>query len=192
MTSTEINSAIADSESSNFADLKSLLIDTEFDRPARLLRLQGWRGNDLETAVRAGSYAHRIAPGTCAALAWVVAFTGSLPLALVTLLSAVIGVFAANHPLELVYNMIARRRGGNPIPSNRAGKRLGCLMGVIFFGAASAAFILDYTAAGQIIVGAMAVVATVVAVTNVCIPSIILTLTFGKTRAACPLLITNR
>ena len=192
MTTTEIDSTISDSKQSNIADLKSVLSDPGFDRPARLLRLQGWRGDDLEAAVRAGSYAHRIAPATCAALAWVVAFSGSLPIALITLLSAIIGVFAANHPLESAYNVIARRRGGNPIPPNRAGKRLGCLMGTIFFGAASVAFMLDYVTAGRIIVGIMAAVATVVAVTNVCIPSIILTLTFGKARVACPLLITNR
>jgi hypothetical protein len=105
---------------------------------------------------------------------------------------SLVGVFAANHPLDSAYNVIARRRGGNPIPPNRAGKRLGCFMGTIFFGAASVAFMLDYVAAGRIIVGIMAAVATVVAVTNVCIPSIILTLTFGKARVACPLLITNR
>jgi hypothetical protein len=192
MTTTEINSTISDLEQSNFTDLKSVLTDPEFDRQSRLLRLQGWRGSDLEAAVRAGSYAHRIAPGSCAALAWVVAFTGSLPIALVTLLSAIIGVFAANHPLESAYNVIARRRGGSPIPPARAGKRLGCFMGTIFFGAASVAFVLDYVAAGRIIVGIMAAVATVVAVTNVCIPSIILTLTFGKARVACPLLITNQ
>jgi hypothetical protein len=192
MTTTEINSTISDSEQSNFADLKSVLTDPEFDRQTRLLRLQGWRGDDLGAAVRAGSYAHRIAPGFCAALAWVVAFTGSLPIALVTLVSAIIGVFAANHPLESAYNAIARRRRGNPIPPARAGKRLGCFMGTIFFGAASVAFMLDYVTAGQIIAGIMAALATVVAVTNVCIPSIVLTLTFGKAGAARPLLLTNQ
>jgi hypothetical protein len=107
-------------------------------------------------------------------------------------MSAIVGVFAANHPLESAYNVIARRRGGNPIPPARAGKRLGCFMGTIFFGAASVAFMLDYVTAGRIIVGIMAAVATVVAVTNVCIPSIILTLTFGKAKVACPLLLTNQ
>ncbi len=187
MSTTEVTTTESDSSTSNYDDLKSILTDPEFDRSTRLLRLQGWRGADLATAVRAGN-AHRIAPATCAALAWIVAITGSLPIALVTLLSAIIGVFAANHPLETAYNAIVLRRGGNPIPPNRAAKRLGCLIGTIFFGATSIALALDYVVAGRIIVGVMALVATVVAVSNVCIPSMIYTLTRGTAGAACPLI----
>jgi len=192
-TSAETSPTVSDSDPSNYCTLKSLLTDPKYDRATRLLRLQGWRGDDLDAAIQAGSIGQRIGPATCAVLAWVVAFTGSVPIAVIALVSAVIGVLAPNHPAESTYNMITRRFGGTPIPPNRAAKRLGCFIGTIFFTAASTALVLDYATAGQIIAGVLAGVATFVAVTNVCIPSMIYTLVFGVRRAVGPnLTVTNR
>ena len=192
-TSTAIDTRVSDSDPSNYCALKSVLTDPKYDRATRLLRLQGWRGDDLDAAVQAGVIGQRIGPVTCAALAWVVAITGSVPIAVIALISAIVGVLAPNHPSESIYNMIAHRFGGTSVPPNRAAKRLGCLIGTIFFLAASAALVLDYTTAGQIIAGVLAGVATFVAVTNVCIPSMIYTLLFGVRRAVGPsITLTNR
>ena len=163
-------------------DLRSIIAEPSRPLPERLLRLQGWRGAELAAAARAGA-AHRLAPTTCATLAWVVAVTGSLPVAVFTLMTAVVGVFAANHPVETAFNMFAHRSDRNPMPANRAAKRLGCLMGTLFFAVGSAAIIVDHIAVGRVIVGVMAAVATLVAVTNVCVPSILFTLAWGSNRA---------
>ena len=55
--------------------LATLLRDDRDPRSSRLLRLQGWRGDELRQAVAAGQ-AHRLAPGFCAAGAAAVAVTG--------------------------------------------------------------------------------------------------------------------
>jgi hypothetical protein len=167
---------------SNVGDLRSIIAEPGRTRPQRLLRLQGWRGAELAAATRAGA-AHRLAPATCATLALVVAVTGSLPVAVFTLMTAVVGVFAANHPVETAFNRFARHTGRNQVPANRAAKRLGCLIGTLFFAAGSAAIVVGHIVAGRVIVGAMATVATLVAVTNVCVPSILFTLVWGSNRA---------
>jgi hypothetical protein len=174
-----------ENEHSNFGDLRTVLTDERFGRTQRLLRLQGWRGAELSAAARAGAATH-LGPAVCAALAWVVVATGSLPIAVFTLVTSVVGVLAANHPVETLYNVFARRTGRGPIPRNRAGKRLGCAIGTLFFGATSIAFVADQMLVGRVIVGSMALVATFVAITGVCVPSIMFTLAFGANKATAP------
>ena len=105
-------------------ELNGILRDDRFDRPSRLLRLQGWRGPTVEEAIAAGS-AHRLAPGFCAVGATAIAFTGSWPLALALMATAVTGIFARNHPIESIYNRLAPSIGRTPLPRNRAVEEIG-------------------------------------------------------------------
>jgi len=168
---------------SHLGELKGLLTDERFDRSARLLRLQGWRGADLAKAAKSGA-AHRLAPGLCAVLGFAVAATASVPLALVAMASAVVGIFAPNHPIETGYNWVAARSVLDPIPANRAGKRLGCVLGASFFGVAAISFGLGNTTLGTVMAIQMGVVATFVAASKVCVPSMIFTLIWGRDRAS--------
>jgi len=174
-----------DTSFNTYDQLRDVLTDRRFGRTQRLLRLQGWRGAELAAATRAGAATH-LGPAMCASLAWIVAVTGSLPLAVFTFVTSIVGVFAANHPFEALYNAVARRSGRGPIPRNRAGKRLACAIGTLFFGATSLAFVADQVLLGQVIVGSMALVATFVAVTGICVPSIMFTLAFGANKATAP------
>jgi hypothetical protein len=164
------------------AQLTELLRDDRFDRSVRLLRLQGWRGAELTCAIGAGQ-AHRLAPGFCAVGAAAIAVTGSAWLAAALMGTAVVGLFARNHPVETLYNAVASRTGRSTIPRNKAAKRLGCALGTLFLGASSVSIALGAEVLGRSLAGAFAAVAGFVAVTNVCVPSMVFTTLWGTERA---------
>ena len=167
---------------SGYRQLRALLADDRFDRSARLLRLQGWRGTELTCAIGAG-HAHRLAPGFCAVGAATVAVAGWAWLAAVLALSALVGVFARNHPVEAVYNLGASRLGRSTIPRNKAAKRLGCAVGVLFLGGSTAALALGEAGIGRGLAGVFAAVAAFVTLTNICVPSLLFTAIWGSHRA---------
>ncbi len=121
----------------NYQDLRSILTDSSFDRDMRLVRLQGFRGAEAEVALRSG-IGGRLAPGICGAGAILGVVFASPPLLGVLALSAVVGTFAANHPIEVAYNVVNRHRGA-VVPPNRAGRRLGCFIGALFLGGSTVA-----------------------------------------------------
>jgi len=180
----------ADVRESRVAAVRGILTDPRCDLPDRLIRVQGWRGDDAVSARRAGA-ALRLAPATCAVLAFAVAVTGSLPLAVATLASALVGVFAANHPIETAYNAFARRTGRASIPRNRAAKRLGCLIGTAFFTAITVALVTGNQNVATVLAVVMGSVAASIAITNVCVPSIVFTLMRGISRATATSLFTR-
>lgn len=169
-------------------EVSDILFDQRFDRPTRLLRLQGWRSERLQEAVAAGG-AHRLAPGFCAVGAAAVAVTGAWGLALAFLATAVVGIFARNHPVETMYNQLAPRLGRTPIPRNRAAKRLGCVFGTAFFGASALAGALGAPLLGQGLAATFALIAGFVTVTNFCVPSAIFISLFGSERSTADRLI---
>ena len=167
---------------SGIGQLKAVLSDERFDCSTRLLRLQGWRGTELTCAIGAG-HAHRLAPGFCAIGAAAIAFTGSAWLAVVLMSTALVGIFARNHPVETLYNAVGSRMGRSTIPRNKAAKRLGCATGTLFLGGSALALGLGAEGLGRGLAGAFAAVAGFVAGSNVCVPSMIFTALFGAERA---------
>jgi hypothetical protein len=168
-------------------ELIDILRDERFDQNTRLLRLQGQRGAQLDKAVAAGR-ANRLAPTFCAIGATAVVFTESWELALALMVTAVIGIFARNHPIEAIYNSLAPSIGRARLPRNRAAKRLGCMIGTLFLGASALSIAFGASILGQGIVGTFAVVAVFVSITNFCIPSAIFVALFGGERStACKL-----
>jgi uncharacterized protein DUF4395 len=166
---------------SNIQDVRTILTDDRFDRDMRLTRLQGFRGNDADKALKAG-FGARIGPAVCGAggilgvvLAspWVLGFFGVL---------AAIGAFAPNYPAETLYNVFARRNG-TEIPPNPAGRRLGCLLAAVFLAGATIAYVIGATIVGAILGLALGTLALFAAATNICGASIIFTLLRGSDRA---------
>ena len=162
----------------NYDDLRSILSDSDFNRDMRLTRLQGFRGPEADRALRAG-IGGRLAPALCGAGAILAVVLASPLLLAILALTAVIGTFAANHPIETAYNVFARRRG-TEVPPNRAGRRLGCFMGAIFLGGATFAYTVGAPVVGAVLGLSLGVLAVFVAATNICVPSIILTLFRGS------------
>ncbi len=162
----------------HYQDLRSILTDDEFDRDMRLTRLQGFRGVEADRALRAG-IGGRLAPALCGIGAILgVLFASPLLLGLLAL-SAVIGTFAANHPIETAYNVLSHRRG-TEVPPNRAGRRLGCFLGALFLSGATVAYIAGAPVLGAVLGLSLGILAIFVASTNICVPSIILTLLRGS------------
>ena len=170
-------------EERGIAGVTQVLIDPRFEVPIRLLRLQGWRGQDLDQACATGM-AVRLAPAVCGLGGFAVLVSGSVLSALVVAATALIGMFADNHPVEMLYNIRARSNGRAEIPANRAAKRLGCALGAAFLSGASLAFLSGATSLGRGLALALAVVASFVAATNLCVPSVLFTLLFGSERAS--------
>ncbi|MCB9373542.1 MAG: DUF4395 family protein [Microthrixaceae bacterium] len=141
-----------------YRELHDLLTDPSHDRGTRLLRLQGWRGDQLCRATDAGLVA-RLAPAFCALGGLAVALVGSSALAAAVAVTAAIGVVAANHPVEWVANALAARGGRVPLPRNRAAKRLGCAIGTVLLVVAAVAFASGHTVAGVASAGVLAAVA---------------------------------
>lgn len=158
--------------------LTALVSDPTMDPATKRARLQGWRGADLERAVAAGG-AQRLGPAVCGSLALVAAVTGSTLVLLVTLATAAVGVVAANHPVETLYNRIAARRARPQLPANRAAKRLGCALGTTFLGGAWIAAAVGSTALSTVLLVQLGGLALFVAATGICVPSIVFTLLFG-------------
>lgn len=178
-------------EKSNVASLKDVLTDPAHDREANLLRLQGWRGSELHASARTTRFAHRLAPAACGILSLVAAVTGSMALVLITLATALAGAVAPNHPFEMVYNAIARRTGGQPMPPNRAAKRTGCAVGSVFLAGAAIAWVVGLDILATVLLVSLGSLAIFVATTGLCVPSMMFILFFGAERSTCPYLISN-
>lgn len=166
-------------------DLRELLTDPRFDWPTRLARLQGWRGAELDQAVGAG-WALSIAPAVCG----VGSLVGGLLQSSVVLgllgLTALIGVVAANQPFETLYNALAPRWGRVPVPRNRAAKRLGCFLGTAHLVGAVVAFELGAPGVGLVLSLSLGGLASFVALSGICVPSMLFTMLFGAERATRP------
>lgn len=166
-------------------ELTSLLRDDSLTRAQRLSRLQGWRGVDAARAEGA-PLAQRIGPAVCAAGALLgAALQAPLVLAVVAA-TALAGAVAANHPFEVACNRWVVHRGGRRLPANRAAKRFGCAIGVVFLGGAALAFAYGATTLGLALSLVLGCTAAFVAVTGVCVPSMVFTLVWGAERAAAP------
>lgn len=162
-----------------YADVRDVLIDDRFDRDARLVRLAGWRDEDVAQALEAG-WRLRLAPAARAAGAAAGVWYRSPAILAVFALTAVAGLFARNHPVEILANAVAVWSGRTPQPPNRAGRRLGCLLGTVQLGGAAIAYAVGAPGLGRSLALPFAAVAAFVASTNICVPSIILTLLAGS------------
>ena len=166
-------------------EVTSLLTDESSTWGHRLARLQGWRGADAECAAAAPT-AQRVGPAVCAVGAFLGAATRSPVVLAIFAGTALIGAVAPNHPFEVVYNRWAARRRRPTLPANRAAKRLGCAIGVVFLGGAAIAYASGATAVGLVLALVLGATATFVAVTGICVPSMVFTAVWGAERASTP------
>lgn len=165
------------------AEVAAILGDSERPRAERLVRLQGWRGDDVDRAAEAGQIAQRIGPATCALASVALAATRSVPLGAVVAGTAVVGALAPLHPFESAYGAWSQRRGRPLLPSNRAAKRLGCAVGSVMLGASTVAFATGAPRTGTALAVSLGALATFVSTTNVCVPSVIFISVFGEERS---------
>lgn len=154
------------------SELATLLGDTSLTWTERRTRLQGWSGPDADQA-DATPGGQRIAIAACAVGALAGAVTGSPLLLAVFAATALVGAFSPNHRFEWLYNCAASTSGRCQLPANRAAKRLGCAMGVIFLGGSAAAYALGAATVGLVLALVLGGTAAFVAATGICVPSIV-------------------
>ncbi len=163
-------------------DLTEVLTDPTYTRDERLVRLQGWRGAEADQALSSGWAAHA-GPAVCAVGSLAAGILRSPLLLAALVVTAMIGAFAPTHPAEATYNYFARKRGAAEVPPTRAARRLGCGLGVLILGTAAVAFLAGATTLAMVLSISFGLLALFVAVTGVCVPSIVFTLLWGSERA---------
>lgn len=164
-------------------DAIALLRDPTLTWSQRRTRIQGWTGADAACADTVTG-AQRIGPAVCAVGGLAGAALASPLLLGVFAVTALVGTFARNHPFEWVYNRIAADRGRLQMPPNRAAKRLGCAIGTVFLGGAAVAMVSGLTTLGVVLAVVLGLTAAFVAVTRICVPSLLFTVLWGADRAA--------
>ena len=169
----------------HFGQVIELLTDPRHDWRSRKLRLQGFRDGQLAQVCSTGPAAS-MAPAVCGSVSGLIAVSGSALLSASLGATAVLGVFISNHPIELAYNVGARRAGRVMIPPSRAAKRFACFLGASFLIGAAVSYALDADRLGLTFALIMTVVPLVVAASGVCVPSLMFTLCFGTAAATRP------
>jgi len=88
------------------------------------------------------------------------------------------------HPFNYPYNYGVRRlTGTRALPQSTTQGRFACGVGGVWLIATGAAFFNGATTLGYVLGGVMAVMATLVATTHICIPSIIYNALFNREQA---------
>jgi hypothetical protein len=145
-----------------------------------LLDIQGFESVDDATLARTDVWL-RFAPALCA----VVAAAGTA-LASPLILWILAGIAAAGaalpfHPFDLVYKVGIRRFTNGPaLPANGTPRRFACALASIWLVVTGALFAGGYYVAGYVLGGSLVAVATLVATTHICIPSIIFRTACGQ------------
>jgi len=149
----------------------------------RRLDVQGL--TDIDDATLADTVPwQRMAFGVCALLAGVGTALAS-PLILVILMPlAALGALFSVHPVDLIYNHgIRHLRGTGPLPRRAPQTRFACGLGTVWLGATAWAFWSGAMGLGYALGLSLTVVATPVATTDICIPSMIFNALFRRSAA---------
>ena len=94
---------------------------------------------------------------------------------------AIATVFLPSHPFNYVYNHGVRHlTGTRPLPRGTAQGKFACGVGGVVLVAIGAAFFTGATTVGYVLGGVLAAVATLVATTHICIPSMIYNALFER------------
>jgi len=113
-----------------------------------------------------------VAAGTLMAEPWV--FFALAPI-------AAAGAVFPVHPFDLAYNYGLRRLTGTPpLPSNGRPRRFACGVASVWILAIGISFAVGAPAAGYLLGALMAAVATLVATTHICIPSMVYRAAFRR------------
>jgi hypothetical protein len=90
-------------------------------------------------------------------------------------------VFLPSHPFNYLYNYVVRHlTGTRPLPPGTVQGRFACGTGSIMLVGIGYAFLTGAATVGYVLGGTMAAMATLVATTHICIPSLVYTALFGR------------
>jgi len=123
----------------------------------------------------------RLAFALCAVLAGLGTALGSPPLLwLLAAIAALAAIFPV-HPFDLLYNHLIRYlRETGPLPRRNAPSRFACGVGAVWLVPTALAFQAGADPIGYVLGAALTGVAGLVAITDICIPSMIYRALFGR------------
>jgi hypothetical protein len=150
------------------------------------LETQGFTGLDDATLAEAEPWL-RFTPAVCTTLMVLGTALASPAILLTLAITAAAGAIFPAHPFDLVYNFgIRRLTGTRPLPPNGAPRRFACGLAAMWLSGTAAAFWADATIAGYAMGGLLASMASLVALTHFCIPSLIYGVLFGRAAGESP------
>lgn len=145
-----------------------------------LLDIQGFDKVDDETLARTQLWL-RFAPALCGVIALIGTALGA-PWILWSLAAiAAVGAVLPFHPFDLLYNLGVRRMTGGPaLPVNQAPRRFACGLASAWLIVTGGLFAAGYHVPAYILGFSFVAVATLVATTHICIPSIVFRTACGQ------------
>ncbi len=149
----------------------------------RRLDVQGFADVDQETLAEVAPWL-RMAFGLCSLIAGVgTALASPTILWILTPIAALATLFPV-HPFDLIYNHGVRYlRNTGPLPKRPAQSRFACGIATVWMVATAWSFQSGALIAGYILGGALTGVGSLVATTDICIPSMIYNALFIRSRA---------
>ncbi len=143
------------------------------------LDVQGFDSIDEEHLAEVGPWL-RMAFGLCATLAIVATALASKPLLFTLAAIAFLATILPVHPFDLIYNYgIRRLTGTRRLPKRGPPSRFACGVGALWVIVTIGAFDSPYPIVGYVLGFTLAAVATLVATTDICIPSMIFRAALG-------------
>lgn len=142
------------------------------------LEVQGYIGVGERTLADI-QFGLRFSPALCAVGVAVGTVLASPVILVLMMVTAILGAATPRHPFDWLYNYGVRRVLGKPaIPRNAAPRRFSCGVASVWLLATAGAFIAGWPSAGYVLGTAMAGMAAFVAVTHICLPSLVYTRLF--------------
>jgi rhodanese-related sulfurtransferase len=121
----------------------------------------------------------RFSPALCAIGVALGTILASPIILLVMSATALAGAATPRHPFDLVYNHGVRRLLGKPaIPRNAPPRRFSCGVATVWLAVTVSAFLVGWDGVGYVLGASMAGMAAFVAVTHICLPSLVYTRLF--------------
>jgi hypothetical protein len=144
------------------------------------LEAQGFRNLGEETLAELGPWM-RWSQAICAAFMAAGTLFASPPVLWGLAAVALLGALFHRHPFDLLYNHGVRHlTGTRPLPRHGAQRRFACGVATVWLAGTGLAFHVGAMALGYVLGGAITAVATLVAATHFCIPSLVFSTLFRQ------------
>ena len=149
----------------------------------RRLEIQGFVGLDDATLAELAPWLE-FSPMLCTLLIGLGTVRASAVILGALVPIAVLGAVFPVHPFDVLYNYGVRHlTGTRPLPPNGPPRRFACGLAAVWLTATAWAFGTGAHAVGSILGGVLTAVAAIVSVSHFCLPSLLYTLLFGRSKS---------
>jgi len=144
------------------------------------IEAQGYLGLSNATLAEVGPWL-RLSPAICMVWVAIATYYESAGALLALIPFAVLGAFLPRNPFDAIYNYGIRHLLGTPLlPRAKAPRKFACKVAVVWISLTSWAFYSGATVLGYVLGGSFALAAALTAFSDLCIPSYIYGLIYGK------------